>query len=170
MDIAALNWLKDEGRKPEKDTAERGASPADDGFTTFIAPGAEFEGQLVIGSSIRIDGEYKGELVSKETVVIGENANVEASIRAKNVIIQGAVAGDVTATRELTLTNSGRLKGSVETPSLMVAKGAVFNGTTKMGRPDVAARNLSSTQTQTGARAQRQPTAVGTTPSTGTGL
>lgn len=140
MDIAALNWLKDEGRKSAQETAGRGTSPSEDGFTTFIAPGAEFEGQLTIASSIRIDGEYRGEIVSKETVVIGENAAVQARIRAKNVIIRGAVAGDVTATRELTLTKSGRLKGSVETPSLMVAKGAVFNGTTKMGRPDVTAR------------------------------
>jgi cytoskeletal protein CcmA (bactofilin family) len=160
MDIAALNWLKDDGRKSEEETAGRGASPTEDGFTTFIAPGAEFEGHLTIASSIRIDGEYKGQIVSKETVVIGENAAVEANIRAKNVIIRGAVAGNVTATRELTLTKSGRLKGGVETPSLMVAKGAVFNGTTKMGRPDAAAR----------ARARvAEPHSVAIRPSTTTG-
>ena len=167
MDIAALNWLKDEGRKPEKETAGRGASPSDDGFTTFIAPGAEFEGHLIIANSIRIDGEYRGQIVSKETVVIGENASVEATIRAKTVIIRGAVAGDVTATRELTLTKSGRLKGTVETPSLMVAKGAIFNGTTKMGRPGVTAQSLAATQSKLPAQ---PPAALGTTPSTGTGL
>lgn len=168
MDIAGLNWLKDEGRKPEKETAGGGASLSEDGFTTFIAPGAEFDGELVIASSIRIDGEYRGQIVSKETVVIGETADVQASIRAKNVIIRGAVAGDVTASRELTLTKSGRLKGTVETPALTVARGAVFNGTTKMGRPEVTAQTRAASQPRTPAKAPQA--ALGTTPSPGTGL
>jgi cytoskeletal protein CcmA (bactofilin family) len=44
--------------------------------------------------------------------------------------------GDVIATREVVLHSTGRLHGDVETPSLVIARGATFNGRTRMYRPE----------------------------------
>jgi cytoskeletal protein CcmA (bactofilin family) len=76
--------------------------------------------------------------------VIGENAGVEADIRAREVVILGAVVGNVVATRQLTIRAGGRLHGDVETPCLEIEKHAFFNGRTSMARPERAAREAAT--------------------------
>ena len=109
-------------------------------FTTFIQKGCEFEGTLILDKSIRIEGEFRGAIESSETVVVDTEAAVEARIRARTVVIHGAVVGDVEATREVVLHPTCRLHGDVETPSLVVERGAFFNGTTRMFRPEQIVR------------------------------
>ena len=110
------------------------------GHRTFVFQGAEFEGTLRLGASFRIDSDFRGEIVSEGTVTVGPAGGVEATIRAREVVITGAVVGNVTASRQLIIRSGGRLHGDVETPCLEIEKGAVFNGQMKMVRPEVAAR------------------------------
>jgi len=116
------------------------------GHKTFVFQGAEFEGTLRLRESFRIDSEFRGEIVSEGTVTVGEAAGVEAKIRAREVIIDGAVVGNVSASRQLIIRSRGRLHGDVETPCLEVEKGAVFNGRMTMVRPEVSARADASTR------------------------
>jgi len=53
-----------------------------------------------------------------------------------SVVIRGAVVGDVTASREVVIHAGARLHGDVETPSLVIERGAFFNGRTRMYRPE----------------------------------
>jgi cytoskeletal protein CcmA (bactofilin family) len=106
---------------------------------TFITSDCELEGRLVLDRSIRIDCEFRGRLESAETVTVGSEAAIEASIEARSVIVQGAVVGDVRGTREVVLCPTARLHGSIETPSLVIERGAVFNGETRMYRPEQSA-------------------------------
>lgn len=115
------------------------------GHKTFVFEGAEFEGTLRLRESFHIDSEFRGEIVSEGTVTVGETAGVEAKIRAREVIISGAVVGEVFASRQLIIRSRGRLHGDVETPCLEVERGAVFNGRMTMVRPEVAARADAST-------------------------
>jgi cytoskeletal protein CcmA (bactofilin family) len=110
------------------------------GYGTFVFQGADFEGTLRLRESFRIDSEFRGEIVSEGTVIVGEAAGVEARIRAREVFIDGAVVGNVSASRQLVIRSGGRLHGDAETPCLQVEKGAVFNGRMTMVRPEVAAR------------------------------
>lgn len=127
--------LKEEGR--EAQAPERGSAPP---LRTFIDQGASFEGTLRLTESLRIDSEFRGAIVSQATVIVGEAAGIEADIRAREVVICGAVVGNVTATRQLTIRAGGRLHGDVETPCLEVERHAFFNGRTTMARPEAALR------------------------------
>ena len=93
-------------------------------------------GRLVVEQSLRIEGEFRGELESASSVFVSETGAVEAPIRARTVEIRGAVVGDVVAAREVVIFATGRLHGDVETPSLVVERGATFNGRTRMYRPE----------------------------------
>lgn len=144
------------------------------GLTAFIAQGCEFEGKLRVKGSLRIDGDFRGEISSEETVVIGETAGVEANVQSKTVVINGALAGNVVATRQLVLHKNGRLQGSVETPCLSVEPGAVFNGRTKMVRPEVLLRaqptdEAEADAAQGDAPAAEQPKAAAARTTRGTG-
>ena len=129
------------GTRDTRPAAEPGRPEAEaSGHKTFVFEGAEFEGTLRLRESFQIDSEFRGEIVSESTVSVGETAGVEAKIRAREVIISGAVVGEVSASRRLIIRSSGRLHGDVETPCLEVERGAVFNGRMTMVRPEVAAR------------------------------
>ena len=142
MGIAAFGRGQAE---PEGARAQTAPGPNDkgnrEGLTAFIGEGSDFQGTLSFKDTARIDGRFSGEIAAENTLVVGETADVEANIQAKNVIISGAVAGDVVASRQILLKKSGRLKGNIQTPSLIVEQGALFNGKTKMVRPEVLARS-----------------------------
>jgi cytoskeletal protein CcmA (bactofilin family) len=108
--------------------------PADD--FARIEHGVEMSGRLVTERSLRVEGEFRGEIESGGAVVVTESGAVEAPIRARTVEIFGAVVGDVSAGREIVIHPTGRLHGDVDAPSLVVMRGAFFNGKTRMYRPE----------------------------------
>lgn len=97
-------------------------------ITTLLGRGASFDGKLTFEGTVRIDGRFKGEVFSEDTLVIGEGAVVEAEIEIGEVIIQGTLIGNVTARRSIEVHAPGRVKGDLHTPSLQIDKGVIFEG------------------------------------------
>ena len=102
--------------------------PAMGEITTLLGRGASFEGKLTFEGTVRIDGRFKGEVFSDDTLVIGEGAHVEAEIDIGEVIIQGTVVGNVKAKKSIEIHAPGRVKGDLHTPVLQIDKGVVFEG------------------------------------------
>ena len=122
----------DESNAPR--SAAAAASPG--GLTAFIDQGSEFEGKLSFRDTVRIDGRFRGEIASENTLIVGESGEIEATIRSNTVAISGSVDGDVHAARKVVLHKTARVTGNVSTPCLIVEEGAVINGTFKMVTPD----------------------------------
>ena len=97
-------------------------------------------------------------------MIVGEAGGIESDIRAREIVISGAVVGNVYASRLLIIRNTGRLHGNVEAPCVEIEKGATFNGCTAMVRPEVAVRTAKAA----GAR-DAQPAASATPPATTNG-
>jgi len=104
------------------------ASAAAGEITTLLGRGAVFEGKLTFEGTVRIDGRFKGEVFSDDVLVIGDGAQVEATIDVGEVIIQGTVVGNITAKRSIEIHAPGRVKGDLHTPSLQIDKGVIFEG------------------------------------------
>jgi cytoskeletal protein CcmA (bactofilin family) len=105
---------------------------------TLLGKGSEFEGKLTFEGQVRIDGKFNGQIVTKDTLVIGDGARVNAEIQAGTVIINGMVEGNVRATSIIEVHQPGRVKGNLETPALAMDRGVIFEGTCKMenlGKP-----------------------------------
>jgi cytoskeletal protein CcmA (bactofilin family) len=120
--------------------AEPGGDAPPPPQTTRIEPGCEVDGTLKLEGPLTIEGEFRGAIDCGDDVTVRASGTVEAAIRARSLIIEGAVVGDVSATREVVITATGRLHGDVETPCLAVERGAFFQGQTRMYRPEVVAR------------------------------
>src|ERR1700751_529437 len=101
-------------------------------ITTLLGRGATFEGKLTFEGTVRIDGRFKGEVFSDDTLVIGEGAHVEAEIDIGEVIVQGTVVGNIKAKRSIEIHAPGRVKGDLHTPSLQIDKGEFFEGRSSM--------------------------------------
>jgi len=99
---------------------------------TLLGKGSEFEGKLTFEGQVRIDGKFNGQIVTKDVLVIGDGARVQAEINAGTVIINGTVEGNVKASQLIELHSPARVKGTLETPALTVDRGVLFEGTTKM--------------------------------------
>ena len=89
--------------------------------TAILDRGASFEGNLTFEGTVRIGGKFKGEIFTKDTLVIDPGAEVEAQIEANTVIISGTVKGNVFARQRI-------LKGTVTSPSLQIEEGVIFEG------------------------------------------
>jgi len=119
---------------PVSSSSSSSGSSSPGGLTAFIDQGSEFEGKLSFKDTVRIDGRFRGEIASENTLIVGESGEIEATIHSKAVSISGTVVGDVVATSKVVLHKTGRVDGNIQTDSIVVEEGAVINGQLKMGK------------------------------------
>ncbi len=103
------------------------------GTNTLLGAGSEFEGKLTFQGSVHIDGKFKGEIFTSDELNIGQAAKVSAEISVGSILVHGEINGNIKAKTLVELESTARVFGTIETPALVVKKGAIFEGTTKMG-------------------------------------
>jgi cytoskeletal protein CcmA (bactofilin family) len=101
-------------------------------LNALLGRGSEFEGKLTFEGTVRIDGKFTGTIVTNDVLVVGEGAKVNAEISCGTIVVHGEINGNVKAKNAVELHHPARMKGNVETPSLMVEKGVLFEGSSKM--------------------------------------
>ena len=95
---------------------------------------ASLQGNLIFKDEVNlhINGHFDGRLETKGDLLIGEHAVVKADIIGERITIAGSVNGDVTALSELRLAATSKVVGDIRTQSLIVDRGAVFHGMSRM--------------------------------------
>ena len=121
-------------------------------LTAFIDEGSDIEGTYTFSGTVMLNGKLTGEIVSNDTLIVGEKAVVHANIRAGVVLVSGEVVGNVLATERVELRGKARVFGDIETPVVVVEEGVLFEGQCRMTKAKpaeapqsapVAARDLS---------------------------
>ena len=107
-------------------------------LNALLGRGSEFEGKLTFEGTVRIDGKFNGTIASGDVLVIGEGAKISAEITCATIIVHGEVTGNLRARNAIELHHPARVRGNVETPSLMIEKGVLFEGQAKMENLDKA--------------------------------
>jgi cytoskeletal protein CcmA (bactofilin family) len=105
----------------------------DEEIKAFLGKGAEFTGKLIFKGSVRIDGDFNGEIFGEGTLVVGEGAHIKADIKADHVLISGEVHGQIDVKERIEIYPPGRVLGNMKTPILIIKEGAVFEGNSRMG-------------------------------------
>ncbi|HEX7416284.1 MAG TPA: polymer-forming cytoskeletal protein [Smithellaceae bacterium] len=98
----------------------------------FLGQGAEFIGKLIFNGSVRIDGNFQGEIYGQGSLVIGEGALVKANIAVKSIYIGGEVQGSIEAKEKIDIQSTGKFLGDVRTPVFIIEEGAFFDGKSLM--------------------------------------
>ena len=88
--------------------------------------------------NLRISGKFEGELNTKGKLMVGNKAEIKASITGEIVHIEGVVTGNIKASSLLKLASTARLNGDVETPRLIIDEGAVLVGQVRMEKGTAA--------------------------------
>ncbi len=98
----------------------------------FLGQGAEFIGKLIFNGSVRIDGNFQGEIYGQGSLVIGEGALIKANIDVKSIYISGDVQGNIEVKEKINIHSTGKFLGDVNTPVFIMEEGALFDGRSHM--------------------------------------
>jgi len=93
----------------------------------------ELDGELSFRDMLRINGHVRGSVQSKSgTLIVADEATVDACIDVAIAIIGGEVNGDVYATERVELGPRAVINGNISTPNLSIKPGATFHGDCSM--------------------------------------
>lgn len=111
---------------------ENDSTIADGRLTALLDDGAEFTGRLSFEGVVRLGGKFKGEIFTRDTLVINPGAHIEADVEADVVVISGTFIGNVAARRRVIMHPPAIFRGTVTTPSLRIDEGVTFEGASYM--------------------------------------
>lgn len=109
-------------------------------WTGFLERGVKLEGKLECTGTFRIDSPMKGTLVSEDTLILGEHAEIEGEIVGNRVVIGGRFNGTIQARGRVEIQAQAIVTGEVQTPCMVIEPGAIFDGQCHMLAPTEAAK------------------------------
>ncbi len=103
-----------------------------DEINAFLGAGTTYQGKLNFQGSVRVDGNFIGEILSEGTLIIGKDAKVQGQIRVGQLVLSGQVEGEILAMKKVVLHKTAVLLGSLNTPTLVIEEGAMVEGEVTM--------------------------------------
>ncbi len=95
---------------------------------TIVGVGASFRGTLMVPGTLRIDGEFEGDILNCDRLEIGEHGIMRADIEVKEAVVRGRVFGDIRALGSLEMRNGARVEGDVAAMTVVMEPGVRFTG------------------------------------------
>ena len=111
--------------------------PASEEISAYLGKETVFEGKMTFEGVFRLDGKFDGEIFESGTLVVGETAIVKGKITLNTIVINGLIEGDICAKARVEIHSTGKVYGTLLTPTLVINEGGIFEGDCKMkGSPD----------------------------------
>lgn len=104
----------------------------DEELAGFFDQGIKITGEMEFQNTLRIDGTFNGKIKSNDTLIIGEKGSVDGEIEAGIVSVNGTVKGKVRAKQRLEIQRGGKVFADINTASLLIVEGGVFQGNCEM--------------------------------------
>jgi len=101
----------------------------------FLERGVKIEGKLEASGTFRIDSTMKGNLLSEDTLVVGQHASIEGEIHGNRVVIAGRFDGLIRAKARVEIQPSAIVTGEIHCPCVVIEAGAIFDGHCHMPAP-----------------------------------
>lgn len=132
-------------------------APADNAseVESLIGEHTTVDGSFKSDNSIRVRGSVQGEIESQSSILVEEQAHVNAKVTAETVTVSGQVDGQIHCAGRVEIRPTGRVIGEIHAGTLIMQEGAFFEGNLKMGdqatqmsvsEPQAAASKSSSGQ------------------------
>lgn len=100
------------------------------GPATIIAQGTKLKGEINTDCHLHIDGEFEGNIHSKNTVMVGKSGVVSGEIYAQKLIVSGKFNG-TTESEVVEILPLGRIDGKIITSELVIERKGIFMGESK---------------------------------------
>jgi cytoskeletal protein CcmA (bactofilin family) len=107
-----------------------------------IGVGSSFRGTLMIEGTLLVDGDFEGDILNCERIVVGPYGHVHADVHVKEAIVAGNFDGGIQAEERILLLSGARVKGDLTSSAVVIEEGVRFSGRCTMldeGALDAAA-------------------------------
>ena len=95
---------------------------------TVIGIGSNFRGTLMVSGTLRIEGEFEGDILNCERLEIGEHGVMRADIEVREALVQGRVHGNIRALGVLEMKSGARVEGDIAAMTVTMEPGVHFTG------------------------------------------
>src|SRR5580693_7330688 len=97
-------------------------------WSGFMDKSVLLKGTLEFSGTFRLDAQVKGNLISTQTLMLGESARVEGQIEGNHVVIAGRFDGVIFAKGRVEIQAKGIVTGEIHAPCLVIEPGGIFDG------------------------------------------
>lgn len=114
-------------RKPETTMAQNNQKQLD----TLIGQSTRMKGDMTFSGMMHLDGQVEGSVIAEndnDTLTISENGRVKGTIKAGNLVINGTIEGDITATGKIEVLSQARISGNIYYVNIEMETGSQVNG------------------------------------------
>jgi len=102
---------------------------------TLLGRTVVMHGELSAGEDLRIEGEFEGNIrLDGHCLTVGPAGRVKAEVRARQVVVFGAMDGNVIASEKIDIRRSGRVVGDLVAATVAIEDGAYFKGSIDIAR------------------------------------
>ena len=95
---------------------------------TVIGIGSNFRGTMMVSGTLRIEGEFEGDILNCERLEIGEHGVMRADIEVREALVQGRVHGNIRALGTLDMKSGARVEGDIAAMTVTMEPGVHFTG------------------------------------------
>ncbi|WP_420387242.1 bactofilin family protein [Roseivirga sp.] len=99
---------------------------------TVIAAGTTFTGTIESNQTVRIEGNFTGDIHSKSKVITCSESRVHGNITADEIIAGGSIKGEISGLTSITIQPTGSIEGSIISDTIVIEKGGMFEGDCRM--------------------------------------
>lgn len=114
-------------RKQEKIMAQNNQKQLD----TLLGKNTRLKGDIQFSGLMHLDGQVEGSVIAEndnDTLTISENGGVKGTIKAGNLVINGTIDGDVTASGKIEVLSQARISGNIYYTNIEMEAGSQVNG------------------------------------------
>ena len=108
--------------------------------TATIGPSIQISGDVTGNEDVRIEGRVEGTVnLSDNVLTIGKEGQINATVNARVIFVEGKVEGDLTGDEKVVVQASGNVRGNIVSPRVTLEDGCKFKGSIDMERKGGAA-------------------------------
>jgi cytoskeletal protein CcmA (bactofilin family) len=93
-----------------------------------IGVGSSFRGTLMIEGTLLVDGDFEGDILNCDRIIVGPYGHVQADIHVREAMVAGVFDGGIHAEERAILLSGARVKGDITASAIVIDEGVRFSG------------------------------------------
>ncbi|MFW9817839.1 MAG: polymer-forming cytoskeletal protein [Candidatus Thorarchaeota archaeon] len=98
------------------------------GFNTIIGLGSSLRGTLMVEGTLRVDGDFDGDLLNCDRLEVGPHGCVRVDVHVREAIVEGQMHGSIQAEDRVELLTGARMYGDLSCRRVVIEDGVHFSG------------------------------------------
>ncbi len=104
------------------------ASPVEETYNTIIGVGSSFRGTLMVEGTLRVDGDFDGDLLNCDRLEVGPHGCVRVDVHVREAVVAGQMHGSVQAEDKIELLTGAKMFGDLTCRRVIIEDGVHFTG------------------------------------------